>query len=299
VLESSLGEASAVRHEKAARLLVVTDKLAALRQIEPDAALHERRAAAGAEHERALARVRGAADELDAAAPHLLRGEVTRAEGAVASHRNAIAALHDEALRRKVLLDKAAVEGHFEELTDAQVEQLEAAESLARIERQASTARLLSEVVESAYAESQRLFLAPVVNEAKPYLARLRPGTDIRMTRDLKLDKVLRRGNEEDFGQLSGGTREQLSVIVRLALARVLAKDKRPLPLILDDTMGWTDDWRFLSMVQILRDAASELQIILLTCHPARFDRFQAEYAVDLDRLRGAERSGPEAMVAP
>jgi uncharacterized protein YhaN len=75
-------------------------------------------------------------------------------------------------------------------------------------------------------------------------------------------------------------------VIVRLALARVMARDKRPLPLILDDTLGWTDDGRFLSMVQILREAASDLQIILLTCHPARFYRFHAEYSVDLDRLR-------------
>jgi uncharacterized protein YhaN len=52
--------------------------------------------------------------------------------------------------------------------------------------------------------------------------------------------------------------------------------------------MGWTDDGRFLSMVQILRDAASELQIILLTCHPDRFQRFQAERSFDLDALRAA-----------
>ncbi len=197
---------------------------------------------------------------------------------------------------RKALLDKAAVEGHFEELEDARVEQLAAREALDRLERQAGTARLLAEVVESAYAESQRLFLAPVVKEARPYLSCLRPGTEIRMTRDLRLDKVVRRGEEEDFGQLSGGTREQLSVIVRVALARVLCKDDRPLPLILDDTMGWTDDWRFLSMVQILRDAAREMQIILLTCHPARFGRFQAEYTVDLDRARGTASPSPRRL---
>lgn len=298
VLDSSLGEATAVRHEKIARHHVVRDKLAASRRVEPDGTLQQRDVSARSVLDRALDHAQSAADELDAAAPQMLRGEIVRAEGAIASHQRTIAALHDEALQRKALLDKAAVEGHFEELSDARAEELEAVEGLARLERQAGAARLLAEVVESAYAESQRLFLAPVVKEARPYLSRLRPGTDIRMTRDLKLDKVVRHGEEEDFGQLSGGTREQLSVIVRLALARVLAKDKRPLPLILDDTMGWTDDWRFLSMVQILRDASNELQIILLTCHPARFDRFQAEYVADLDQLRGVEQPARDVLAA-
>ncbi|WP_437314418.1 AAA family ATPase [Sorangium sp. So ce385] len=296
VLEGSLGEAAAVRHEKAARVHVVIDKLAVLRENVPDTNLWQRNTTAQWELEQALASARNAAAELEAAAPQMLRGEVQRAKGAIDSHRRRIADLHDKVLRRKTLLDQAAVEGHFEELGEAQVEQLEAAEALARVEREARAARLLSTVVEDAYAESQRLFLAPVLKEASPYLSKLRPGTEIRMTRDLKLDKVVRRGAEEDFGQLSGGTREQLSVIVRLSLARVMARDKRPLPLILDDTMGWTDDARFLSMVQILRDAASELQIILLTCHPDRFSRFQAEYSADLDRLREVPSPAPEPL---
>lgn len=291
-LDSAFGEATAVRHEKVVRLHVVNDKLAAQREVEADVALEQRRRLARWEHEQALQSARSAASELEDAAPRLLQGEVLRARGAIDSHRRCIDALRDKVVERKTLIDKAAVEGHFEELGEAQIEHLEATEALERIERDARAARLLSTVVEEAYAESQRLFLAPVVKEAEPYLSRLRPGTKIRMTRDLKLDKVVRRDEEEDFGQLSGGTREQLSVIVRLSLARVLARGKRPLPLILDDTMGWTDDGRFLSMVQILRDASSELQILLLTCHPARFARFQAEYSVDLDRLR-EERPPP------
>jgi uncharacterized protein YhaN len=293
-LESSLREAAAVRREKAARLNVVAEKLAALRNIAPDVSLWQRDEKVRWEHDQASASARSAAAELAAAVPHLLRGEVLRAKGAIESHRRSLTALRDQAMQKKALLDRAAVEGHFEELGKAQAEEHAAREVFTRLQREASTARLLSTVVEEAYAESQRLFLAPVSKEAAPYLDKLRPGTGIRMTRDLKLDKVVRRGQEEDFDQLSGGTREQLSVIVRLALARVMARDQRPLPLILDDTMGWTDDGRFLSMVQILRDAARELQILLLTCHPARFERFQAEYSVDLDRLR--ERQAPEAL---
>lgn len=296
-LESALREAAAVRHEKCARLERVREKLAAQRAAEPDEDLWQRHHAARWEHEQALARARRATADLEEAAPQLLRGEVLRAKGAIDSHQKRIADLREQLAGRKALLEKAAVEGRFEDLCEARVAALEADEEFKRIEREARAARLLCKVVEEAYAESQRLFVAPVSKEAEPYLAKLRPGTKIKMTQDFKVDKVVRCGIKEDFGQLSGGTREQLSVIVRLSLARVMARDKRPLPLILDDTMGWTDDGRFLSMVQILRDAASELQIILLTCHAARFDRFQAEYSVDLDRLRAPRPPAPEVLV--
>ncbi|WP_437924639.1 AAA family ATPase [Sorangium sp. So ce291] len=295
VRQQCRGEAVAVRNEKAARRRVVAERLAALRETAPDAALYQRAETARWEHTQARACAERAAIELAEATPQLLRDEVPRAKGAIEAHKRRLSDLHDKELQCRTLLEQASGDGRSEKLEDAEREQRDAAEDLARITREANAARLLRTVVEDAYKESQRLFLAPVEEEAKPYLARLRPGTAIEMTGDLKLGKVRRRGEAEEFGELSGGTREQLSVIVRLSLARVMARDQRSLPLILDDTMGWTDDGRFLSMVQILRDAASELQIILLTCHGPRFERFQAPYAVDLDRLRDARPSAAEA----
>ena len=111
----------------------------------------------------------------------------------------------------------------------------------------------LAQEVDKAYAVAQARFLAPVVQEARPYLRSIRPGTDLVMTPDLGVAGVVHAGTEEEFNRLSGGTREQLSVIVRLALARVLCNDAQsaPLPLILDDTMGWTDDVRFLRMMRL------------------------------------------------
>ncbi|WP_437303821.1 AAA family ATPase [Sorangium sp. So ce388] len=296
--EQRLREVVAARNERAARRRVVAERLAGLREAAADAALYQRAEIARWEHAQARASAERAATELAEAIPQLARDEVPRARGAIDAHRRRLAGLHDEELRRRTLLEKASGDGRFEALRDAEDEQRDAAQDLARITREANAARLLRTVVEDAYKESQRLFLAPVVEEAKPYLARLRPGTEIEMTGDLKLGKVKRRGEAEEFDELSGGTREQLSVIVRLSLARVMARDQRSLPLILDDTMGWTDDARFVSMVQILRDAASELQIILLTCHGPRFDRFQASYAVDLDLLREARQPTAEAPAA-
>jgi len=272
---------------------VARDRLTSLRSAAPDAHLEDQLSEARDELRAAQDALEAAARELAAAAPELNGGEVARAEGALDAQEVAARKLRDSVIKLKTLLDRAALEGRFEELGEARADQAEAAEALERVERDARAARLLADLVEEAYAGAQRMYLAPVTDEVGRYLKNLRPDTEIQMTNDLRLAKVIRRGIQEEFDRLSGGTREQLSVIVRIALARVFARDRRPLPLILDDTLGWTDDARFLSMVKILRDAAKDLQLILLTCHGSRFERLRPDYCADLDELK--RQAGSEA----
>ena len=272
---------------------VARDRLTSLRSAAPDAHLEDQLSEARDELRAAQDALEAAARELAAAAPELNGGEVARAEGALDAQEVAARKLRDSVIKLKTLLDRAALEGRFEELGEARADQAEAAEAFERVERDARAARLLADLVEEAYAGAQRMYLAPVTDEVGRYLKNLRPDTEIQMTNDLRLAKVIRRGIQEEFDRLSGGTREQLSVIVRIALARVFARDRRPLPLILDDTLGWTDDARFLSMVKILRDAAKDLQLILLTCHGSRFERLRPDYCADLDELK--RQAGSEA----
>jgi uncharacterized protein YhaN len=222
------------------------------------------------------------------AGPDLLENDPDRAHASVEENRRKQGELRAEMSGVKALLDRAAAEGHFEELGEAQADLEFAQRRVARLERTADAVLRLAQEVDRAYDAAQARFLAPVVKEAGPYLDAVRPGTEIRMTPDLALDGVVRRGTEEEFDDLSGGTREQLSVIVRIALAKVLARDAEtdPLPLVLDDTMGWTDDARFLQMTRILRNAAKEFQIIVLTCHPERFARLQPGRTIDLEKAR-------------
>lgn len=258
----------------------------------PDADLETRRDEAATAAEQAAEEAQAAEVALAAATPELLDGDPERARETLADSLAREQQLRLELARVEALLNRAAEEGRFEQLGDAAAD-LEAADSaLVRVERAAAGARRLAEEVDRAYAEAQRRFLAPVVREAQPYLSAIRPDTEIRMTEDLTVAKVMRRGVAEDFDQLSGGTREQLSVIVRLALARVLARDEdaEPLPLILDDTMGWTDEPRFVEMVRILRNASKQFQLIVLTCHPSRFARLQPGRTIELDSLRRETR---------
>src|SRR3546814_8770244 len=65
------------------------------------------------------------------------------------------------------------------------------------------------------------LYLTPVMNELRPLLGLL--FDDISITfdeRTLLPQTILRRGQEEDVERLSGGMRERLSVLTRLAFGR-------------------------------------------------------------------------------
>src|SRR3546814_10545302 len=74
------------------------------------------------------------------------------------------------------------------------------------------------------------------MNELRPLLGLL--FDDISITfdeRTLLPQTILRRGQEEDVERLSGGMRERLSVLTRLAFGRLCARDGKPAPVILDD----------------------------------------------------------------
>ena len=85
---------------------------------------------------------------------------------------------------------------------------------------------------------------------------------------------------------LSGGEREQLHFAVRMALADCSGSGERRL-LVLDDTLMAIDSIRFQRILQIVEEAAKELQILILTCQPERFERLSDANRVDLATLLG------------
>ena len=95
-----------------------------------------------------------------------------------------------------------------------------------------------------------------------------------------------RRNTPEPFEALSGGMREQLAVLTRLAIAKILAGEDGVVPVILDDSLVWTDDTRFDRMIAALRRASSSLQIIVLTCHRERYVNLGDGLMVDLAAAR-------------
>jgi uncharacterized protein YhaN len=67
---------------------------------------------------------------------------------------------------------------------------------------------------------------------------------------------------------LSHGTAEQVYLLLRIALAEHLARPGEPCPLVLDDVIVHADEERALPLLELLRSAATERQIVLFTHQP-------------------------------
>jgi|GEM_PF-5175699 len=73
-----------------------------------------------------------------------------------------------------------------------------------------------------------------------------------------------------DLDQISGGEAEQVHFAARLALAALLARDQ-PQLVVFDDVLLSTDDGRLGRLLGLLEASLERLQVLILTCHPARY----------------------------
>ena len=95
---------------------------------------------------------------------------------------------------------------------------------------------------------------------------------ELQVDADSVLPSQLARGaTEESLTQLSGGTQEQLALLVRLAFARLLAQSGQGIPVILDDALVYTDDARIEALFDALTLQASDLQILVFSCRQKSF----------------------------
>lgn len=143
---------------------------------------------------------------------------------------------------------------------------------VAAFEQEVAILQRLSAALDTARSEASDLYLKPVMAELKPLLGLL--FDDVSITFDDKTllpHKITRNGLDEDVDRLSGGMREQLSVLTRLAFARLLARDGRPAPVILDDALVYSDDDRIEKMFDALHRQSSDQQIIIFSCRQRAF----------------------------
>ncbi|MFU8839275.1 MAG: hypothetical protein ACNA8R_00960 [Nitriliruptoraceae bacterium] len=137
------------------------------------------------------------------------------------------------------------------------------------LQRRAAAARALREVFEGAREEAYAAYRAPL-RERIVAAGRLVLGADL----DVELDEALSitsrtlAGTSLAFEQLSAGAREQLAILTALAAAD-LAGDGG-VPVVLDDTLGYTDPARLERLAALLGRVRGP-QVIVLTCVGSRF----------------------------
>lgn len=162
-------------------------------------------------------------------------------------------------------------EGLHEQLQSAQGRLLDRQRENAATQRRAAAARLLLTTLREERDKMRRAYVAPL-KERIEQLGRLvfNDSFQVAVGEDLSMTQRTLDGMTVPFESLSGGTKEQLSLLARIACAMIVAKEGGA-PLILDDALGYTDPERLKGMGAVLARAGEACQIIILTCVPERY----------------------------
>jgi len=210
---------------------------------------------------------------------------------------------------------KAILDG--EELEQSHSAEAQAREALSFLREtllDGLAADVLLQDVERAYASEPRDALvqraSALLSQFTNHRYEIVPSLSGEDDDDLGLVARCSDGTRRSLPQLSSGTRAQLHLALRIAVAESLERDGEPLPLWIDEALADTDPERFAAVGQALWQLAiSGRQILFLTSDPADAERleqlassdtqFDARFQrIDLDVLGLEGRAAPLRALA-
>jgi len=185
----------------------------------------------------------------------------------VTRHKETLADLNGQI---RIQADRA-IEENWQDIRD----QLAAASERARrYDVEVKTLDRLRRALATARSSARDLYLKPVITELRPLIGLLFDDISVTFNETTLLpESVLRNGQQEEVDRLSGGMREQLSILTRLAFARLLARNGHPAPVILDDALVYSDDDRIERMFEALHSQSRDQQILVFSCRQRAFSR--------------------------
>jgi len=289
---ANAGLAAQVQLEREA-LAQAEAALATARAGEPDDVLADAQREAEAAHEAASGHLAVAEAALRRHGADTLDDLLANAVQAQARGRAATVANRDARSRLESVLEAKGEQGLAQRHDAALTERDRLRGEHARLEARAAAALALHDAFDARRAEAHARYVAPF-KEAIERLGRVvfGPSLEVELDGDLRIAARRLDGIRLPFDQLSTGAREQLGILSRLACATIVAGEDGA-PVILDDTLGWTDPQRLTQMAAAIGVAGRSCQVILLTCTPGRFAHVGAAAVV---RLPGA-RATPAPTV--
>lgn len=249
----------------------VRDQLTMLRAAVSDEAVAAQADADAAAHRKAEEAVTALAERYAAADPAAVEAELAAASNAaetIISRRDAARLeLHTLAAELGVI----GSEGRQGQLDEALAERERARAEYARIEGRASAAQLLRDTMIRHRDTARQRYVAPYRTELER-LGREVFGDSFEVDLDTGLTIQTRTldGCTVPFDSLSGGAKEQLGILARLAGAALVAKEDT-VPVIIDDALGFSDPDRVDRMSAVLNTVGDRGQVIVLTCTPGRY----------------------------
>ena len=161
-------------------------------------------------------------------------------------------------------------------------------------ELQAAAIQLLNHVFQEARSSLQNDVVGPLRERVAGQLARFTGDRYRGLTLSEKLSPIgvlPREIDSADLTELSFGTQEQLLFLTRLCLAEMLSDKHSRQSILFDDNLVHTDNGRMATALEMLAEAATKSQVVVLTCHPERFvplgnlgSRSVIEFGKDPDR---------------
>jgi recombinational DNA repair ATPase RecF len=196
--------------------------------------------------------------------------EAAAAEAARAAQRLNELAQKEAGIEGELRISRADdVEARVAELSQ---ESAAAAARVGALDQEIAALQLIASELEAAEGELRDRFVRPVLERLSPYVELVFPAAEVRFGDGLAVDGLKRANGMEALAALSDGTKEQLAVLARLGLGRLLADTGTPLPLVLDDALVYADDDRIERMFDALKLAAASHQVLVLTCRSRTFE---------------------------
>lgn len=233
--------------------------------------------------EAARRRVAELAEELAAAAPDAVAAELAAATAAADELRDR----YEDAARalREIDIELSVFgsEGRQGKLDAAETEREHAAGQHARIGERARAARLLRSVMTRHRDTTRQRYVEPYRAElqrlGRPVFG---PTFEVDIDSDLCIRTRTLDGVTVPYESLSGGAKEQLAILARLAGAALVAKEDS-VPVVVDDALGFTDPDRLAKMGKVFDTVGAHGQVIVLTCNPDRYDGVEGAHRIDLN----------------
>lgn len=222
------------------------------------------------------------AGALAAAAPDAVAIELADAK----KEADSVGERYEEAARalREVTIELSVFgsEGRQGKLDAAETEREHAATEHSQVGGRARAAQLLRSVMTRHRDTTRQRYVEPYRAElqrlGRPVFG---PSFEVDIDSDLCIRSRTLNGITVPYESLSGGAKEQLGILARLAGAALVAKEDA-VPVVVDDALGFTDPDRLIKMGELFDTVGAHGQVIVLTCSPDRYDGVKGAHRIVL-----------------
>jgi len=189
--------------------------------------------------------------------------------------------VQEKIINRKARIEEAVSEGFYSRIGDLEASLEAEKRNLNRVTRQAEAAKLLYELMQAFKKEQSTALAGPVAGLVNRWLVMLTDGTYDSIQLDEKIFPVEVSNSRYNAALprdcLSYGTREQVIVLLRLAMGVLLSNDERNL-VVIDDRLVNADPIRMRRLCRILEEVATNhCQVVVATCNDTPYAGVRGE----------------------